>query len=180
MAWPDDERRCEMSLRQGDPQWSKHKLGTSTIGRVGCLATVYAQAMRTLGIDDEATPVDVVERGVFRGAAMLQLDTATRLGIVADDVTHAADVHRSMVAVLAKAMTANSVVVMHVDHDSAKPDGDPEGDHFVLGLRIEDTFVYFADPATGNEERMNLNSLTANVSSKRYQLRSVRPLRRAS
>lgn len=169
-----------MTLRQGDPLWSKHKLGTTTIGKVGCLATAYAEAMRRLGIDDEATPVDVVERGVFRGAAMLQLDTAKALGIVADDVTHAGDVHRKMRDVLVSALADGAVVVMHVDHDSAKPDGDPEGDHFGLALRIEGDVVVFADPATGDEERMSLATLTANVPSKRYQLRSVRPLRRAS
>ena len=170
-------------LRQADPAWSKKKLGSSTIGRVGCLATVYAQAARALGVDDDCTPVDVVERGVFRGAAMLQADTAKRMGLVADDVTRADDVHRRMRDVLTAALAVGDVVVMHVDHDSSKPDGDPEGDHFVLALRIEGDVIVFADPATGDEERMDLRMLSCSVMwgtrARRYELRSVRPLRAA-
>lgn len=169
-----------MSLRQGDPLWSKHKLGTSTIGRVGCLATVYAQAMRSLGIDDEATPVDVVERGSFVGPSMVQQATARLLGLVADDVTRSTDVHRHMASVLTSALAAGDVVVMHVDHDSSKPDGDPEGDHFVLALHGDLDAIVFADPATGNLERMSLQTLSADVGAKHYLLRSVRPLRAAS
>lgn len=166
-------------LRQSNPLWSKLALGPSTIGKVGCLATVYAQALIALGINAAATPVDVVGKGSFIRAAMVQQATARLLGLVADDVTHHDDVHRKMVDVLRSAIAEGAVVVMHVDHDSAKPDGDPEGDHFVLGLRIEGDVVVFADPATGSEERMSLSTLTAAVSSKRYQLRSVRPLRAA-
>lgn len=166
-------------LRQGDPAWSKHKLGTSTIGRIGCLATVYAQASRHLRIDENVTPVDVVERGVFHGNGLIQPDTGKRLGIVVSDVTHENAVHRNMRGELLSALLTGVVVVMWVDHDSEKPEGDPEGDHFVLGIGVDGDAVVFADPATGTLERMPIATLECDVGKKRYKLRSVRPLRKA-
>ena len=173
-------------LRQADPRWTKLKVGRSrsTMGAVGCLVTCYAQAMRELGVDLDADPRTVLARGVFSGAAMWQQDTAKSLGLVADDVTRVTDVHRVMRTVLTQTLGKGDLVVMHVDHDSTKVKGDVDGDHFVLGLRIEDADVIFADPATGRLERLDSRMLTCPVMwgtvVRPYQVRSVRPLRRAA
>lgn len=184
MARSVDERRCEVSgvLRQGDPRWSKTKVGksTKTIGDVGCLLTVYAQALRDLGVDAEATPFTVGQRAVLKGAGLVQQPTAAALGLVADSLTLVADVLRpTIVDIIVGALAAGAVVVMHVAYASAVAKGDLSGKHFVLAVRNEKGFIRFADPATGVLETMDLGTIAATVGSREYLLRSVRPLRRA-
>ena len=149
------------------------RLGSSTVGAVGCLATCYAQAVRHLGIDDDFTPADVVERGAFQGAAMIQATTAGRLGLVAGDVHHVA-----VRSALAAALSSGAVIVMHVDHR-----GDSAADHFVLATSVTGDDVDYADPATGKMATLSLSTLEGSTvwgsTAKTYRVRSVRQLNAA-
>jgi hypothetical protein len=170
----------ELLLRQGDPTWAKIHVGHSskTMSAVGCLVTCYAQALRDLGVDPDATPLTVNDRGVFVGAGLVQVATAKRLGLDVDVVATTGTMPRLMQHV-SYGLEAGGRVILHVDHDSAKVSGDAAGDHFVLARRLTKEGYIFADPATGREHLLDGSTLTANVGLKSYLLRSARIVRPA-
>ena len=173
-------------LRQADPRWAKKKLGTSTtsVAAAGCLATCYAQALRFLGIDDKATPSEVVDvgnatPGAFLRASIVQPVLSKALGIKASDpvasVQGAQAVRAHIVAGL-----AHGVVILHVDHDSHRAGGDIDGDHFVLAIGMSDDAITYCDPATGGLGTLDLRTMSGMASwgtpLRRYEVRSARAL----
>lgn len=180
-------------LKQADPRWAKKKLGTSTtsIAAAGCLATCYAQALRVLGIDEKATPAEVVDvgnatPGSFLRASIVQPVLSKALGIKASDpvasVQGAQAVRAHIVAGL-----AHGVVILHVDHDSHRAGGDIDGDHFVLAIGMSDATgegwaqsITYCDPATGGLGTLDLRTMSGMASwgspLRRYEVRSARAL----
>jgi hypothetical protein len=180
-------------LRQADPRWGKKKLGTSTtsIAAAGCLATCYAQALRFLGVDDDATPASVVEvgnatRGAFLRASIVQPVLSKALGLKASDpvasVQGAQAVRAHIVAGLDR--SAPGVVILHVDHDSDRAGGDIDGDHFVLAIDISNDSIHYCDPATGALGSLDLRTMSGmaawGTTLRRYEVRSARALVRAA
>lgn len=173
-------------LKQADPRWAKKKLGTSTtsIAAAGCLATCYAQALRVLGIDEKATPAEVVDvgnatPGAFLRASIVQPVLSKALGIKASDpvasVQGAQAVRAHIIAGL-----AHGVVILHVDHDSHRAGGDIDGDHFVLAIGMSDDAITYCDPATGGLGTLDLRTMSGMASwgspLRRYEVRSARAL----
>lgn len=85
------------------------------------------------------------------------------------------------------------LALLHVDHDSEALHGDPEADHWILGLRGElvEEFsapgtmrvswdIICADPATGDEVRVSCESLAGvavwGTKRKDYRVRAVQPI----
>ena len=174
-------------LWQGDKRWRDLRIGVVRPGApkcsaVGCLVTAYAQALRDLDIEAEATPITVQARGVFVRSSLIQPDTAKAVGLIADDVVRTIQGQQAMRTTLVTALASGARVILHVDGDH--DDGSDEGRHFVLARRLEGDVVVVADPATAREERLSLATLSGPVrwsadDVKQYEVRSVRPLRRA-
>lgn len=81
------------------------------------------------------------------------------------------------------ALGAGGCAVVHVDHDSQKASGDPEGDHFILAVELKTdapAHVVCADPATGALEWLGADDLQGVVrwgrAVKSYAVRGVRPI----
>ena len=177
-------------LRQADPRWAKKKLGTSTtsIAAAGCLATCYAQALRSLGVDAEATPSEVVDvgnatKGAFLRASIVQPVLAKALGIAASDPVAAVQGAQAVRAHIVAGL-ADGVVILHVDHDSDRAGGDIDGDHFVLAIGIADDLITYCDPATGGLGSLDLRTMSGMAAwgkpLRRYEVRSARALVRAA
>ena len=191
-------------FRQSDPSWSHCRLGhgPSTIGRAGCLLTALCQARVWLHDDDKTArivePVDAnlrcLDAGAFVGSGLVVAKAAQALGLVADpslrrSITSGDDALRNAIR---DAFERGDVVLLHVDHDSTLAHGDPEGDHWILALRLElvdhhDTpgvvsitpELVCADPATGREARISLRTLhDIGGTWKPYRVTDVQPVSR--
>lgn len=173
-------------LRQADPRWAKKKLGTSTtsVAAAGCLATCYAQALRFLGIDEKATPSEVVDvgnatPGAFLRASIVQPVLSKALGIKASDPVAAVQGAQAVRAHIVAGL-AHGVVILHVDHDSHRAGGDIDGDHFVLAIGMSDDAITYCDPATGGLGTLDLRTMSGMASwgtpLRRYEVRSARAL----
>jgi hypothetical protein len=184
-------------LNQGDPRWAKVKAGRSrsaTLQQVGCVITCMAQALRSLHIDPEATPVSVQQRALalwdgradtapFSGntAAAFQNRLGAAVGLLVRDRVNAIEGARFFSDVFATFGMAG-LLLMHVD---SRDDGLDEPNHWVLGLRLEGTVddgvVIYADPDGGHEGQMPLRTLRApSPKGKPYQLRGIRRVLSAS
>lgn len=173
-------------LKQSDPRWAKVKLGTSTtsVAAAGCLATCYAQALRVLRIDDDATPDEVVAvgkatPGAFLRASIVQPVLSKALGIKASDPVAAVQGAQAVRAHIVAGL-AHGVVILHVDHDSHRAGGDIDGDHFVLAIGMSDDAITYCDPATGGLGTLDLRTMSGMASwgspLRRYEVRSARAL----
>lgn len=177
-------------LRQADPRWAKKKLGTSTtsIAAAGCLATCYAQALRFLSIDDEATPSEVVDvgnatPGAFLRASIVQPVLSKALGLKASDPVASVQGAQAVRAAIVEGLK-HGVVILHVDHDSDRAGGDIDGDHFVLAVHVDDDVIVYTDPATGDRGTLGLRTMSGVAGwgspLRRYEVRSARALRTAA
>lgn len=129
--------------------------GPSTIGRGGCLLTcleicrrellkngpadVSAANKRCLAADAFAQDRLIVEKA----ASALGLDAPSADRVYAHD---ADDAH--LASALVDAVT-KGLAILHVDHDSGKPNGDASGDHFIVAVAKAADWVQCLDPACG-------------------------------
>jgi hypothetical protein len=177
-------------FRQADRAWSAIRLGesrSSTIGRSGCLLTIYAQCLVDFDIDKTMTPALLQKRAleahivrtekqkIFIGANIIQPRLAEFCGLTLGDLVRPpqpkSDVYRAIVT----GLHFFGRVIVNVDHDE-----DKDGDHFILGRRIENNELVCADPATGAEERIDLTTFEGSArwgdEVKSYRLYSARPI----
>jgi len=121
--------RAVVPLWQGGAAWGSRKLGfgESTIGKAGCLLTLFTMASNSL-LGTSYTP-DVVNEMLkraqaFTGSNIFPDRAAAALGLVLGErVYSAADARR----VVDAALERGGLAVVHVDHN-----GDGKGDHFIL------------------------------------------------
>lgn len=169
--------------KQSDPRWATLKLGRSkvSIGRSGCLLTVYAEISRMLELDvnQEPTPITLnkvaIAQNCFIGAGLVQSKLAHALGLDLGDLVTGDDAIRKE---LTTVRTSDTVYVVHVDHG-----GSAAGDHFVTGFLVavdekdaSRNHMLCADPATGGVVTLSLSSLTGPAlwGNKTYRIRSIR------
>lgn len=153
-------------LRQNDPRWGARPIGASkvTIGRAGCLLTDLAMAKNLYEIASVPpkviTPIEAdaicVSANAYQGALLLVERAAKALGMRAPESERlrCKKGDPRVPALVREVLLKGGFAVVHVDHDSTLPDGDPEGDHFVLAFRLVKPDVgpeHFecADPAPG-------------------------------
>ena len=148
-------------LRQADHRWAAKQLGkgTFTIGRAGCLLTCLTMAANRLCLSD-LTPVDAdvlcTTAGAFNGSLLVVSKAAEVLGLSAPEAARVrakpGDPH--ITNTIRDVLRQDGLAIIHVDHDSTKPTGAPEGDHFVLAFRLVKPDIgpehyECADPAPG-------------------------------
>lgn len=178
-------------LNQGDPRWAKVKAGrskTATIQQVGCVITSMAQALRSLQIDADATPLSVQQKALdrwdgrtetapFSGntAAAFQARLGAAVGLIVRDRINAIEEAR-FAAELYGTFGMAGLAMLHVD---SRDDGLDEPNHWVLGLRIDGTVddgvIVYADPDGGYEGRIPLRTLKGpSPKGKPYEVRGMR------
>ena len=177
------------ALWQGDKRWGKAKLGEggSTFGKAGCVVTCLAQAMRQMGVDNEATPLTVQAKAFaaggepFRGPNAITGVVAAANGMVCADRVSEVEGAAAMQLAIGEALV-DGTALLHVDHDQDRG-GTPEADHWVLAVRLDGDDVVYLDPATADEGRLQLRTLTGpslwDGVPRVYRVRGVRALRRA-
>lgn len=180
-------------FRQGDKRWRRTRLGEpgskSTVGGAGCNLLAFVDHLRTMGVDPAATPLTVLEKSLaaakrcWRGNMVVLPHMAELYGLNGEELVRAPPQGAAeMRALLTRTLAADGRCTLWVDHDSSLPDGDPEGDHFVAARRIEGDRVVFADSATGEEDSIDLRTLSGTTTwqtedgpvLKVYQVLSVR------
>ncbi len=158
-------------LNQADPAWAKVKCGlskTKSIRNCGCLMTDLAEALRGMGIDNEATPVTVQARAICRwldgqSARPFVEGTAAAFPVIvgaANGLKVGERINRSegarMWSTLQLALPRGRAL-MHVDE--TPDDGKDDPVHWVLANRIEAGRVHFSDPDGGLAGSLPLESL---------------------
>jgi len=165
-------------LRQADPLWSSVKLGNSkvSIGKSGCLLTLYTEALRVLDVDALATPLTVnkkaIAAGAYIGAGLVQSTLSKALGFNLGPLVVDVDaIKRELVT----PREHDTLFVIHLDHGGTRAP-----DHFALGLLVDTDrdLLIVADPATGLPCKLSLSTLSgpAGWGNKTYVIRSVRCL----
>jgi hypothetical protein len=176
-------------LRQSDARWGSLCLPAgATLGRAGCTFTALHNAARTLRTSTQTPDLTlplaihadcfVNATGTGPGNLLLAGKAAPLLGLEAGPHLRERDVgERLMRDELDRAM-AQGCALLWVDHDSASPHGDEDGDHYVSTVCLDGAIVC-ADPATGTECRILLGPLEgpAPWGKKTYRVRGVRALR---
>lgn len=180
-----------MTILQNDRRWGALQLGTgkSTIGRGGCLLCVLTMAVRHLTDRSLLIPPHVnqacIEGDCFTESNLI-FDRACRMyGLTSPPAERITlplmEQSRAPLVDALQKFLRGGLAVIHVDHDSSATNGDPEGDHFLLCVGMDDQSAQCADPALGRTVDLVLPSLTANVEwgrvSKTYRAVSVRPVR---
>jgi len=179
-VWPD-------TVKQGSAGRLKLPGSTLTVAGYGCLLCCWVQALRDLEVDPSATPASVIaatkdltgQARVWFAGLPVQPQLGKAFGLTAGEVVRCppqpAQVMRQTIA----DALAVGLVILHVDHDSTRG-GDLEGDHFVLGRRLEGDRIVYADPATGEEGSLDLRTLSGAAvwpsGTRAYQVRSARPV----
>jgi hypothetical protein len=182
-------------FRQNEAPWNKFRLYDDgpTVGSKGCTLTCVAQAVQEL-TDLVVNPEIALYTAQLVGAlvdkngrvpgALLNIPLlAEQFNLIAppgERTDMAKHGERAIRECLDHAF-AKGMAILWVDHDRTRAGGDEQGDHYVLGLRIEDGAIVCADPATGTDCRINLGTLEgpAPWGRRTYRVMGVRPIRRA-
>jgi hypothetical protein len=150
-------------LRQGG-EHAAHKLGvgSSTFGGAGCLLYCLDNARHRL-TGHPLDPVGLNDLGVandaFIGSGAKTEQLANLAGLSCGPrVEQSVEIMSKM---LAGYLATKRLALLHVDHDSTKPKGDPEADHWVLAHTQAGLTVVYDDPATGEMGGLILSTLTA-------------------
>jgi hypothetical protein len=118
------------------------------------------------------------KRKIFIGPNIIQPRMAEFCGLHVGDVVRPPQPKSEIYQAIVTGLRFFGRVVIGVSHDD-----DPENDHFVLARRIEENELVVADPATGQEERIDLTTFEgaarwSDDNIKKYRLVSARPLGR--
>ena len=168
-------------MRQGDSRWRSEIVGegSHTIGQAGCLLVCVAEAaQRMIGAEADPRPLNTAGRvhRAFSGSSAV-IERLARAAGLACGPRIAGDV-AVMRSVIVQSLLAKSTVLLHVDHDSARPGGDAAADHWVLALSVSpDAKIVYADPATGKRGHLSMASLSAPSGWRDARVYSVRGLR---
>lgn len=168
-------------MRQGDPRWRSEILGDgrSTIGQAGCLLVCIVEAAsRMKGGEKDPRPLNTAGRvhRCFSGSGAI-VDKLAKVAGLSCGPRVVGDLEL-MRAMIVQSLLASSMVLLHVDHDSKRPGGDVEPDHWVLAISIGPSgLIEYADPATGKIGKLDLASLSAPSGWRDARAYSVRGLR---
>ena len=153
---------------------------THPVGKLGCVPSATAMALRLLGAKAGATVVEVMEAAkrardkVYpdperpASAVVPELVRAQKGLIVGEDVPGAGvlvppgpDVLRPL---LLQCFARGGVALVCVDYDRDLPAGDPTGEHWCCARGVEPFGrLYLADPATAKDESVDLATLSGPV-----------------
>ena len=181
-------------LYQADTHWSGLTLGDgpSTIGKSGCLLVCLTLAARELGALPSLLPPHAnllcLQAGAFSGDALVVHLAAAALDLEAplDDRVKAPIGSGALIDAVSDALTSGALAILHVDHDSNRPAGDVDADHFILAYQIKGDRVLCYDPAVGRVSLTwpGLESAGDVVwgpkDFRRYRVVAVRPIRKAA
>lgn len=168
-------------LRQGDYPGHKFGTGSSTFAGAGCLLFCIDGARHRL----KGAPLDPVglnalgvANDCFDGSSAFTERLAAQAGLVCGPR------FEQSVSVMAKAaasyIASGRLLLLHVDHDSTKPKGDPEAEHWVLGHLVAGQTLVYDDPTFGKQGGLMLSTLTAPSAyrdGRPYVVRAFRTLR---
>ena len=181
-------------LYQADAHWSGLTLGDgpSTIGKSGCLLVCLTLAARELGALPSLLPPHAnllcLQARAFSGDALVVHLAAAALDVESPvkEVVKAPVGSGALIDAVSDALTANSLAILHVDHDAERPNGDVDGDHFILAYQIKGDRLLCYDPAVGRVQLAwpGLTSVGDVVwgprDFRRYHVVAVRPIRKAA
>lgn len=173
-------------MAQGDPEWSRKKLGSKNIGQIGCLLTVYTMAHNyLLNPTYELTPdvaLDVAKpRGGFQGGIIVHNPLAESLGLKFDGFSKN-NSKSGLIGYIENGIAEGNAVSLHVDYRTGpaaarKPGHDGIGDHWILCIKKDSAGNYICnDPATGTQITVDKENLRSNLSGGR-QYRVVKALK---
>ena len=173
---------------QGDARW-RHDLlglGSSTMGKAGCLVTSLTLAAHWLGVKTpEFTPGDanqLLKKHVncWNGSNLIMSLAAKPLGLScpADKRLKAPFGDPGLKKLLEETLKDGDAAIIHVSTDGDPKDG---GEHFILAYQLTEAGeVLCADPALGASVSLPLQKLEAKVmwreNQKLYQVVSVAPV----
>jgi len=180
-------------IRQGDPRWSDALVGDGQkkFSAVGCLVCCIQQA--AMDLVDGATTADPRianmrgrDAGAFVGSAAI-VECLAAANMMRAGPRIEGDVVKLRAVVIA-ALINGQKVLLHVDHDSTLPKGDPEADHWVLArsyvtptLADDTGQIICADPATGKETKLLTSTLKGPSGwrdGREYEVKGLRVLSR--
>ena len=182
-------------LAQADHRWSKLAVGHAdlvahpkhTYGWVGCLSTAACMAVNAL-TGSKLTPPEFQAHALAKDAqawsgVLINLERALRVfGLSAPDGmrvrSHIGD--PALVALANACFTHGKACLLHVDHNSSLPRGDPFGDHFLFAYALVDGKYLCADPAPGSVVEVDAQALEGESKwgeeLKHYRVVSVAPV----
>lgn len=167
-------------LRQADDRWRGNRLGlgTSTYGGAACLLMSITDAARHL-LGSDLDPRDLndacVKAGAFVDSGLIVDKAAAIAGLRAGPrVEQPVGIMSRMVQ---SYLASGRLLLLHVDHDSAKPKGDPEADHWVWAFEQVGSLVIYGDPATGEPGGLDAVMLTGASAWRDKRLYAVRAFR---
>ena len=174
-----------MTIRQGDPKHAAVKVGegSSTMASAGCLVCcVREAALRLVPGETDPDPLITNERGkavkAFVGSNAIITTLAKAEGLLAHPRIEG---FSQMRASAMRALLAKDCVLLHVDHDGARPHGDEAPDHFVLATSIDPKGIHYEDPATGKSgvlSTLNLSGVSSWKDQRVYKVKGLRVLSR--
>ena len=169
-------------LRQGG-ECATHQLGlgSSTFGGAGCLLYCLDNARHRLtghALDPVGLNDDGIAHDCFIGSGA-KIEALARIAGLScgPRVEQSVDVMSKMAA---SYLASKRLLLLHVDHDSTKPKGDPEADHWVLGHILAGLTVVYDDPAVGEQGGLILSTLTAPSAWRDHRPYAVRAFRTLS
>jgi hypothetical protein len=174
-----------VTIRQGFTEWADEPVGdgTSSFRNSGCLVCCIREAALLLVPGEtDADPRITNERGRKAGAFVKSMAIIDKLaaaeGIEAGPRIEGFSVMR---AVIMRAILSKELVLLHVDHNAARPHGDEAPDHFVLAIMVSENGITFTDPATGKTGVLSVATLEGPSGWKdgrHYKVKAVRVLKR--
>ena len=174
-----------MTIRQGDPKHAAVKVGegSSTMASAGCLVCcVREAALRLVPGETDPDPLITNERGRKAGAFVGSNAIITMLAKAEGLLAHPRiEGFSQMRASAMRALLARDCVLLHVDHDGARPHGDPEPDHFILATSIDPKGIHYEDSATGKPgvlSTKNLSGISGWKDQRMYKVKGLRVLSR--
>ena len=159
-----------MNFKQDNPLWKSDLVGVgkSTFHAAGCLVCAVAEAAARCGtepgIDPRALNTRGVKAGAFVGSSAVIPLLAPCAGLQAprDRRVIAANGDEELQRAIRQALADGWCALLHVNH--GRPDG--HGQHFVTAFASSavDSAIWYADPATGKDGKIDFRSLTGPAS----------------
>jgi hypothetical protein len=176
-----------VTIRQGFSEWADDPVGdgTASFKGSGCLVCCIREAaIRLVPGETDPDPRITNERGRAAGAFVKSMAIIEKLAAAEGlEAGPRIEGFSAMRAVIMRAVLSKDLVLLHVDHDAARPHGDEAPDHFVLAVSVTPDGITFEDPATGKTGALSVATLEGPSGWKdgrRYKIKAVRVLKRAS